>query len=93
MAPPTTQPQAQPDDATNATILGGNTTNADESHAPETSKSAIGKVKKKGKAKLTPKEKEREESAYSVFFSHYPNEPLNGRCEDGDRSNHNIAAA
>ena len=59
--PPTTQAQsiagAKPDEPENATTLGGNTTTADESLAPESSKTAIGKVKKKGKAKLTPKER------------------------------------
>ena len=92
MAPPTTQPQAQPDDATNTTTLAGNVTSADESNAPETSKSAIGKVKKKGKPKLTPKEK-KERKVRIRFFHTIQMSPLNGRCEDGDRSDHNFAAA
>jgi hypothetical protein len=48
---------AKPDDATDATAFVDTATFADASLAPESSKSTVAKVKKKGKPKLTPKEK------------------------------------
>jgi hypothetical protein len=45
------------DETTNATALVDSATFADGSLAPESSKSAVAKVKKKGKPKLTQKEK------------------------------------
>ena len=51
----------------NATGLIDTATFADASLAPETSKSAVAKVKKKGKPKLTPKEK-KERSVRVIFF-------------------------
>ncbi|KAH8990801.1 DASH complex subunit Dam1-domain-containing protein [Lactarius akahatsu] len=73
-APPaTTQPQtvagAKSDETT---TLGGNTTSADESLAPDSSKSAIGKVKKKGKAKLTPKERKERKIAIDQIITLLP---------------------
>jgi hypothetical protein len=54
------------DEMTTTTALADNTTFANESGAPEpTSKFATMKVKKKGKPKLTPKEKK--ERSVSVF--------------------------
>ncbi|KAH9054670.1 DASH complex subunit Dam1-domain-containing protein [Lactarius vividus] len=71
-----TQPQviagAKSDEMTNATTLGGNTTSADESLAPDSSKSAIGKVKKKGKAKLTPKERKERKIAIDQIITLLP---------------------
>ncbi|KAH9169330.1 DASH complex subunit Dam1-domain-containing protein [Lactarius sanguifluus] len=54
------------------TTLGGNTTSADESLAPDSSKSAIGKVKKKGKAKLTPKERKERKIAIDEIITLLP---------------------
>ncbi|KAH9077640.1 DASH complex subunit Dam1-domain-containing protein [Lactarius deliciosus] len=73
-APPaTTQPQivagAKSDETT---TLGGNTTSADESLAPDSSRSAIGKVKKKGKAKLTPKERKERKIAIDQIITLLP---------------------
>jgi DASH complex subunit DAM1 len=64
------------DETTNATALGDTTTLADGSLAPESSKSAVQKVKKKGKPKLTPKEKK--ERSVRVFFLNPP--PLGRIC-------------
>ncbi|KAI9513402.1 DASH complex subunit Dam1-domain-containing protein [Russula earlei] len=56
--PPTLATAARAaDESTNVTGLGDTTTFADGSLAPGSSKSAVAKVKKKGKPKLTPKEK------------------------------------
>lgn len=63
---------AKTDEAANATTLGGHTTAADESLAPESSKSAIGKVKKKGKAKLTPKERKERKAAIDQIITLLP---------------------
>ncbi|KAI9463973.1 hypothetical protein BJY52DRAFT_1184386 [Lactarius psammicola] len=76
-APPVTQPQAQAQTIAGAksdetTTLGGNTTSADESLAPESSKSAIGKVKKKGKPKLTPKERKERKIAIDQIITLLP---------------------
>jgi len=60
-------PTVKLDETTNGTALGDTTTFADGSLAPESSKSAVPKVKKKGKPKLTPKEKK--ERSVRVFFS------------------------
>jgi len=57
---------AKLDETTNGTALGDTTTFADGSLAAESSKSAVPKVKKKGKPKLTPKEKK--ERSVRVFF-------------------------
>ena len=57
---------AKLDETTNGTALGDTTTFADGSLAPESSKTAVPKVKKKGKPKLTPKEKK--ERSVRVFF-------------------------
>jgi hypothetical protein len=46
--------------------LGDTTTFADGTLAPESSKTAVPKVKKKGKPKLTPKEKK--ERSVGIFF-------------------------
>ena len=60
---------AKLDEATNATALIDTATFADASLAPESSRSTVAKVKKKGKAKLTPKEKkERSVRVYSFCF-------------------------
>ncbi|KAI9438209.1 DASH complex subunit Dam1-domain-containing protein [Lactarius indigo] len=68
-----TQPQtiagAKSDETT---TLGGNTTSADESLAPDSSKSAIGKTKKKGKAKLTAKEKKERKIAIDQIITLLP---------------------
>ena len=64
-----TSASAKSDETANATTLGGNTMCADESLVGETSKSAIGKVKKKGKAKLTPKER-KERTVRLFLLSH-----------------------
>jgi len=56
---------ARADETTN-TALVETTTLADGSLAPESSKSAAGKTKKKGKPKLTPKE--RKERSVRVFL-------------------------
>jgi hypothetical protein len=53
----------------NTTGLIDTATFADASLAPETSKSAVAKVKKKGKPRLTPKEKK--ERSVRVFFSSF----------------------
>jgi hypothetical protein len=58
---------AKLDETTNATAMVDSTTFADGSLAPESSKSAVAKVKKKGKPRLTPKEK-RERSVRAFFF-------------------------
>jgi hypothetical protein len=58
------------EEAMNATGLIDTVTFADASLAPETSKSAVAKVKKKGKPRLTPKEKkERSVRVFSFSFS------------------------
>ncbi len=64
---------AKPDEATDATVFVDTATFADASLAPESSKSIVAKVKKKGKPKLTPKEKkERSVREYFYcFFSHF----------------------
>lgn len=59
---------AKLDEAMNATTLGDTATFADASLAPESSKSTVAKVKKKGKPRLTPKEKkERSVRVNSLF--------------------------
>jgi len=58
---------AKLDETTNATAMVDSTTFADGSLAPESSKSAVAKVKKKGKPRLTQKEK-RERSVRAFFF-------------------------
>ncbi|KAI0289974.1 DASH complex subunit Dam1-domain-containing protein [Russula brevipes] len=59
--------------ATNATSLVDNTTFADgSSHAPESSKSSVSKVKKKGKPRLTPKEKKERSIAIEKVTSALP---------------------
>ena len=60
------------DDATDATAFVDTATFADASLAPESSKSSVAKVKKKGKPKLTPKEKKERsvrEFIYLLFSS------------------------
>jgi hypothetical protein len=57
---------AKLDEAMNATSLVDTTTFADASLAPESSKPTVAKVKKKGKPRLTPKEKK--ERGVRVFF-------------------------
>jgi len=60
---------AKPDEATDATAFVDASTFADASLAPESSKSTVAKVKKKGKPKLTPKEKkERSVREFSFVF-------------------------
>jgi hypothetical protein len=58
---------AKPDEATDATAFVDTATFADASLAPESSKSTVAKVKKKGKPKLTPKEK-KERSVREIFL-------------------------
>ena len=58
---------AKPDEATDATAFVDTATFADASLAPESSKSTVAKVKKKGKPKLTPKEK-KERSVREFLF-------------------------
>ncbi len=58
---------ARPDEATDATTFVDTATFADASLAPESSKSTVAKVKKKGKPKLTPKEK-KERSVRELLF-------------------------
>jgi hypothetical protein len=58
---------ARPDDTTDATAFVDTATFADASLAPESSKSTVAKVKKKGKPKLTPKEK-KERSVRELLF-------------------------
>jgi hypothetical protein len=58
---------ARLDETTNGTALGDTTTFADGSLAPESSKTAVPKAKKKGKPKLTPKEK-KERSVRVIFL-------------------------
>lgn len=58
---------AKLDEATDATTFVDTATFADASLAPESSKSTVAKVKKKGKPKLTPKEK-KERSVREYFF-------------------------
>ncbi|KAH9968150.1 DASH complex subunit Dam1-domain-containing protein [Russula dissimulans] len=62
---------AKADDTTN-TALVETTTFADGSLAPESSKSAAGKVRKKGKPKLTPKEKKERSMAIDKVISSLP---------------------
>jgi len=62
---------AKADETTN-TALGETTTFADASIAPESSKSSAGKVKKKGKPKLTPKEKKERSMAIDKVISSLP---------------------
>lgn len=57
---------AKLDEATDATAFVDTATFADASLAPESSKSTVAKVKKKGKPKLTPKEKK--ERSVREFF-------------------------
>ena len=62
-----THSTAKPDEATDATAFVDTATFADASLAPESSKSTVAKVKKKGKPKLTPKEK-KERSVREFFY-------------------------
>jgi hypothetical protein len=62
-----THSTAKPDEAMDATAFVDTATFADASLAPESSKSTVAKVKKKGKPKLTPKEK-KERSVREYFF-------------------------
>jgi DASH complex subunit DAM1 len=57
------------DETTNATALVDSATFADGSLAPGSSKSAVAKVKKKGKPKLTPKEKKERSVRTHIFPS------------------------
>ncbi|KAI0299440.1 DASH complex subunit Dam1-domain-containing protein [Multifurca ochricompacta] len=63
---------AKSDETTNVTALVDNTTFANDSLAPESSKSATVKVKKKGKLKLTPKEKKERSIAIDKVISSLP---------------------
>ncbi|KAH9993294.1 DASH complex subunit Dam1-domain-containing protein [Russula compacta] len=63
---------AKSDETTNTTALVDATTFADGSLAPESSKSAVPKVKKKGKPKLTPKEKKERSMAIEKVISSLP---------------------
>ena len=56
------------DETTNATALVDSATFTDGFLAPESSKSAVAKVKKKGKPKLTPKEKKERSVRIYVFL-------------------------
>jgi len=60
------------DETTNATALVDSATFADGSLAPESSRSAVAKVKKKGKPKLTPKEKKERSMAIDKVISSLP---------------------
>lgn len=68
-----THSTAKPDEATDATAFVDTATFADASLAPESSKSTVAKVKKKGKPKLTPKEKKERSVREYIFycFSHF----------------------
>ncbi|KAN0107746.1 DASH complex subunit Dam1 domain containing protein [Russula decolorans] len=67
-----THSTAKPDDATDATAFVDTATFADASLAPESSKSTVAKVKKKGKPKLTPKEKKERSMAIDKVISSLP---------------------
>ena len=75
-----------------ATALADNTTFASESLAPESSKSSTVKVKKKGKPKLTPKEK-KERNVRGLYSELPAARAYPCRIPEGDRQSHLVTSA